>query len=140
MATLPPGAQSDLLSRRALIALNRLGDLMLPRYEDFPSFSETGCVQFVDDIVLYAPADDVKSLGIFLTLLSFCPDFVLKLIINLTQRGQRMQGPLGPLLRLLDMGIRSVIVTLYFSGKTAKGFTGKSPLQLTGYETTALRP
>ena len=44
------------------------------------------------------------------------------------------------LLRLLDMGIRSVIVTLYFSGKTAPGFTGKSPLQLTGYETTALMP
>ena len=140
MAPLPPTAHSRLLGRRALIAFNRLGDLMLPRHKEFPSFSETGCIQFVDDIVLYAPAEDVKSLAALLTILSFCPDMLLKVLVGLTQRGQQLKGPAGPILRLLDMGIRSVVVTLYFSGKTAPSYNGKTPLELTGYAPRSLRP
>lgn len=140
MAPLPPSAQSKHLSRRGMLALNRLGDLMLPRFEEFPAFSETGCVQYVDDVMDYAPQDDVKSLAVLLAILSFCPTILLKGFVALTQRGQTMQGPLGPLLRLLDMGVRSVVVTLYFSGKTAPGFQGRTPLELTGYAPVSLRP
>jgi len=140
MAPLPQNARSERLSRKALAAFNRIGDIMLPRHGDYPSFSELGCIQHVDDVVLYAPEDDVHELGTFLTVLYFCPDSILRFVVWLTQNAGRFPRPLAAFFRLLDMGLRSVVITLYYAGKASDEYTGKTPIELIGYRVNPVRP
>lgn len=139
MAPLPDNAQSAVLSRRALAAFNRLGDIMIPGGDGFPSFSETGCIVHIDDLVPHAPREDVKSLNGLLIALSFCPDFALRAIVWVTDRGRGWPEPLGTLVRMLDTGLRSVVVSLYFSGKTGPGHTGPTPIDLIDYHLNTIR-
>lgn len=140
MAPLPENAQSSVLGRRALVAFNRLGDLMIPGGEGFPSFSETGCIAHIDDMMPHAPQDDVKSLNLLLTVLGYCPTFILRGIVWTTDRGRDWPEPVGTLVRMLDTGLRSVVVSLYFSGKSGGGFQGATPLDLIDYHLTTIRP
>jgi hypothetical protein len=48
--------------------------------------------------------------------------------------------PVGTLLRLLDMGTRSVAISLYYSGRAGKDYQGKTPLQLMDFHLCAVRP
>ena len=42
---------SKILTKPALSTISRMGDIMLPKTQDFPSFSETGCIEHIDDII-----------------------------------------------------------------------------------------
>ena len=44
------------LSQFELCGLNKVGDLVVPGGYGFPSFSETGCVNHVDDVMAATPA------------------------------------------------------------------------------------
>ena len=131
---------SRILGPAEVNAFNRIGDLMLPRNGDLPSFSELGCVEHIDDVIAHAPPEDIKDLAAVLRVLNLCPTFMLKLLLKLITVADRFPAPLAALLRLLDMGLRSVCVTLYYSGKSGSGYTGKTPLELMGYELNCIRP
>lgn len=131
---------SKVLGPAEINAFNRIGDLMIPGNGEFPSFSELGCVEHIDDVVAYAPQEDIKDLAGVLRILNACPTFVLRFVVMLTSNSSRLPGPVGALLRLLDMGLRSVVVTLYYSGKSGKEYHGKTPLELIGYELNIVRP
>lgn len=139
MATLPPNTESNVLSRRALIGLNRIGDVMLPRHGKYPSFSELGCIQHVDLVVANAPKDDVASLNTLLAILSVTPRFALRMLVWMTQHPDKF-GPLASLLRLLDLGMRSVIVSLYYSGKHGANYSGPTPIDLMEYRLNIIKP
>jgi len=122
------------LSNSALKALTRMGDIMIPRNGEFPSFSETGCLEHVDDIVAYAPEDDISDLNTLLTVLSFMPTFVLKWLVNKVTNSYEATGALSALFRQVDFGLRGIIFTSYYSGKVGANYTGPSPLDILGYE------
>ncbi|MFQ5420283.1 MAG: hypothetical protein ACE5EY_07965, partial [Anaerolineae bacterium] len=65
--------KSKYFSPRALAGLNRIGDVLLPGTDELPSFSEFGGIEYVDQLVAYAPADDVTTLGTVLAVLSWLP-------------------------------------------------------------------
>lgn len=140
MYPLPPEAKSELLGRRELVVFNRLGDLMFQRYDDYPGFSELGCIAHIDDVVLYAPRDDIKDLATLLKILYYCPTFVLRFLLWLSAMPDRFPPQIAVLLRMLDTGFRSVLITLYFSGKSSAGYRGKTPLEAIDYEVSAVRP
>lgn len=52
---------STILNNRAIRAMERIGDIMIPKNGDFPSFSETGSIEHIDDLVAYAPEEDIKD-------------------------------------------------------------------------------
>ena len=54
---------SAYFSPRALKALNRLGDILVPGDDELPSFSEYGGLQHIDKMVSYAPIDDINDLN-----------------------------------------------------------------------------
>ena len=137
MATLD--GLSEYMGHKELTVFNRLGDLMMPAYEEFPAFSELGCIAHIDGVVGHAPEEDIAQLRGFLKILYIMPTFVLRLVIWLTESADKWPEPIGTNLRLLDMGLRSVVVSLYYSGKSGEGFTGKTPLELMEYELSAVR-
>jgi len=130
---------SEFMGHKELIVFNRIGDLMIPAYEEFPTFSAIGCIAHIDGVVRHAPAEDIAQLRGLLKLLYFMPTFVLRFIIWLTKSADKWPEPIGTNLRLLDMGLRSIVVTLYYSGKVGEDYSGKSPLELMGYELNTVR-
>ena len=122
------------LSPRAKQALSRIGDILLPKNGEFPSFSETGSIEYIDDLTAYAPESDIGDLSMVLSILSFMPGFILKWLVNQMENSQNSSGMLSSVFRQLDFGLRGLIFSCYFSGKMGTGFKGKNPLDVIGFE------
>lgn len=127
------------LSARSVRAFERIGAIMMPRDAELPSFEELGCIAHVDDIMEHVPPDDLAPLNTLLFLLSFLPTPLLRGFVSLVERGPDWSGPVGGFFRMLNTGLRSVIVTLYFSGKAGPGYQGPTPLDAIGYHINPIR-
>lgn len=125
---------SQLLSNKALKTLNRIGDIIIPENGDFPKFSDTQSLQHIDDLITYAPEDDIKDLNLLLTILFFMPRFVLVWLVKKMETARDNEGPLGALFRQLDFGVKGLIFSCYYSGKTGDAFRGNNPLDVIGFE------
>lgn len=129
---------SEQLSVRALRTLNRLGDIMIPADQDFPSFSELGCIEHIDGVIRHAPEDDIGDLGTLLAVLSLLPTFILRLFVHSTENARGKKGPIAPTFRLLNVALRGILFTLYYSGKHGSAYTGQTPLDIIGFELTCV--
>lgn len=124
---------SKILTDRELKAVERLGDIIIPSSDDFPSFSELGCIEYIDDILSYAPPEDTKDLKMLLNTLSLMPDIALKKIVAAMQDNKSLPEFISINLRLVDTAIRGIIFTLYYSGKKGKNYYSKDPLEIIEY-------
>jgi hypothetical protein len=121
-------------NKAQLRALERLGNLMLPRSGDYPSFAELGCLAHIDEIAAWIPDSDRADLGLLLNLLALMPDFGLRGLIQLVQNPDRWPEGLAAVLRQIDTGLRGIIMSLYYSGRKGPAWTGPTPLELMGVE------
>lgn len=127
-------AQSRYLGLRQLRALERLGDILLPGYGDMPRFSETGSLAHVDELLAAAPAADVRDLRLLLTVLAWMPDWALRALLNLIERRERLPNLLAAPLRLLNLGLKGVLLSLYYSGLPGPYSQGPSVLDIMEYQ------
>lgn len=135
---MPEKYSSEILNPRALRALERLGDLIVPRVGRLPSFTELGCIEHVDSVLTYAPPEDRASLQSLLNVLYYAPSFVLRFLVHTMTTPRHCPQFLATYLRLIDMGVRGVILSLYYSGKTGSDYSGQTPHELMGYEITRI--
>lgn len=129
---------SKFLNKAALRTINRMGDIMLPKTKGFPSFSETGCIEHIDDILAFAPPEDISGLNSVLAVLSVFPKVFLLWLIKKMEISHRENRSLSFIFRQLDFGLKGIIYTCYYSGKTGKNFKGKNPLDAIGFEITRI--
>ena len=73
---------SEYLTKRQLKALAKIGDVMIPGNEPFPSFSQTGCIRYVDKILMYMAPEDLGDFKMLLWLLSFWPRCLISLLLR----------------------------------------------------------
>jgi len=130
---------SKYLSARSVRAFERIGDIMMPRDADMPSFAELGCIAHIDDIMEHAPSEDLGALNALLWVLSFLPTPLLRGFVALVKKGLTLPGGASGIFRQLDTGLRSVVVTLYFSGKTGPAYSGPTPLDVIDYHVNPVR-
>lgn len=107
---------------------------MLPKTTEFPGFSETACIDFIDDVIAYAPKEDISGLNTLLMILSFCPQMMLRWVIKNMERSHSGDGGLTYIFRQLDFGLKGIIFTCYYSGKTGKSFKGRNPHDIIGFK------
>lgn len=131
---------SEFLSKRQLKAIERLGDLMLPRSEAYPSFSELGCIHYADEIMAWMPESDQADLKLLLSMLAAMPDAGLKALIAQMGKPEAWPDALASTLRQIDTGLRGIIMSLYYSGRKGPDYQGQSPLELMGVEIVRLEP
>jgi hypothetical protein len=125
---------SKYLSQRSLVGLNRIGDVLIPGVDEFPSFSEYGGVEHVDDVLAYVPESDVVLLSMVLSVLAFLPEVVLRwLARKLSATTAESTGLLAPLYRQLNLGLRGILFSLYYGSEAGVGFTGQAPVDIIGY-------
>jgi hypothetical protein len=117
----------------AVKGLNKIGDILIPGNETYPSFSSYMCIDHIDDLMAYAPADDVGDLKMVLGIFSLLPKGILTWIVKKMASAPKSDGPLSGLFRQLNMGIRGVVFSLYYSEKPGHKYSGKNPTELIGF-------
>ncbi|MCA9875730.1 MAG: hypothetical protein H6659_19535 [Ardenticatenaceae bacterium] len=126
---------SEYFSPRALRGLNRIGDMLIPGDAGLPSFSEYGCSEKVDDLVAYAPAEDIATLNTVLAVMAVAPTAVLRwLIERMTAVTPDQSGTIASLMRQLNFGLRGILFSLYYGEKAGSQYTGPDPLEVIGYQ------
>ncbi|WP_299495130.1 hypothetical protein [uncultured Shewanella sp.] len=125
---------SKYLTPRAYQGLMRLGDVLLPGTAQMPRFSDTDCINHVDEILIATAAKDRADLLFILRVFSVLPIGWLRGILHYASKVSSapifpacvMKAPIGVLARgrdgwkaqwrLLDLGLRGVVFSLYYSG------------------------
>jgi hypothetical protein len=125
----------QILSNRAKIGLKRIGDILCPQNGEFPSYTQSGAIDFVDEMLIYAPASDISDLGLLLSILSFMPNFVLHWVVKkMTNSHAAGDGSLAVIFRQLDFGLKGIILGTYYSGKRSASYSGKLPTEIIDFQ------
>lgn len=129
-------APSRFLTPLQYRGLQKLGDGMCPGDDEFPSFSACGCGEHVDEILELMNPNDLAQLRQLLTASAFLPRTGVQQLLKAAEASPRMtdRNPLAPTLRFLRLGLRGLVLSLYYSGRTGGGYAGPSPLDVIGYE------
>ncbi len=131
---------SAILSGRQAAALERIGDLMCPGGESFPAYSETGCIAHVDPILRAVPPDDVAGLKILLSVLSFLPRAPLRAFLRLVQKDPGDRGLLAGPFRNIDLGLKGLVMSTYYSNRTGEGYRGPRVHEAIDFEIRTVKP
>jgi acyl-CoA reductase-like NAD-dependent aldehyde dehydrogenase len=105
----------QLLTPAQLTGLRRVGDVLVPGDEVMPSFSAAQCAEQVDRLLVSMSQSDRDGVRLLLGIFRFLPRFVLRAILALTEHHARFPGPVATGLRLVNIGIKGVVMTLYYS-------------------------
>jgi hypothetical protein len=117
-----------------LHGLNRIGDVFIPADGEMPSFSQFGGIEAIDTVIAYLPAEDVTLLNIVLTIFAVMPTGFLRWIVAQMEESLDKTGEIPSVLRQLNLGLRGIIFSCYYSGVGGSGFKGNNPLDVLGYE------
>lgn len=116
-------------------SLNRLGNVLCPAYDDYPSFSDLDVVYHADIVLDELPEGDLKDLKLLLFVLFFLPAPLMKLMMVTLEKMKEMNGELGTLVRMLLFGLRGLTFALYYSGLRGPGAKApKTPVDVVGFE------
>jgi len=125
--------QSNYFKPAALKGLNRIGDVFIPGEGDLPSFSEFDGIEHIDDVIAYTPEEDIASLNTVLSIFSILPEGMLHWAADQMVTASHRDGLLDGLLRQLNIGLKGILFSCYYSGKGGSNFAGKNPLDIIGY-------
>ena len=107
--------------------------MLIPGDEELPSFSRLGCVVHVDRLLDYTPADDLRELQSVLTVMSFLPHFLVAALLHWLEAGLWPPGPWASPMRVLRIGLRGIVLSLYYSGGAGPSYDGLGPLEVLSY-------
>lgn len=103
------------LNSGQLAALRKLGDILIPGDGEFPSFSRSGAIDHVDRMLDYMYDSDRNGVEALLTIFRFTPRFLVRAIMALTEKQRSFPEPLGMVCRMINIGLKGVVMTLYYS-------------------------
>jgi hypothetical protein len=117
---------SRYLNRRQLRAIERMGDIMIPGDSELPAFSRTEPASRVDRLVETMPEGDLGDLKVLLTVLSFFPGILLAGFLRFLEASPAFPSWLGGgLFRMIRLGMRGIVMSLYYSAE--------KPIETVGY-------
>jgi hypothetical protein len=107
--------ESHGLSRTQLGGLLKVGDVLIPGDDELPSFSRSGCAPHATRMLPYMNDADRQGLTLLLTVFRFLPKLAIRAIMALTEYHRFFPGPLGAAFRLINIGVKGVVMSLYYS-------------------------
>jgi hypothetical protein len=106
---------SKYLNATQLVGLRRVGDVLVPGDGDLPPFSRSGAIEHVDRMLEYMYESDRNGVTALLTLFRYTPRFLIGGIMSLTEKGGSLPEPLAAACRMINLGVKGVVMTLYYS-------------------------
>ncbi len=95
--------------------LCKVGDILIPGDGELPSFSGSGCAAAMHRMLPYMSERDRSGVTALLTLFRYLPRPIVRGIMWLTEQHRSVPEPLAAVLRLINLGIKGVVMTLYYS-------------------------
>lgn len=122
-------------SKRAAVGLSKIGDIYLPQNGEFPKYSEVADTTKLDMLIENAPKEDIEALNMVLVIFSFLPSFVIKFLIHqfANAMSNKSNNIIASSFRQLNMGLRGLCYSTYYSEFTNPNYKGKTPLQILDY-------
>lgn len=127
-------AAPPLFTTRQLQGLCRVGDILLPANGAFPAFSATGCIDRINALMATAHPDDVRDLGLLLLVCNYLPRWVIHMMLQLTNKTEQMPALIAPPFRMLNIGLKGVIFSLYYSGYHRDTWQGRQVHEVIDYQ------
>jgi len=107
------------LTKGHLRGVEKLGKVVMPPDSDFPAFSELHAEQYINRMVDYMYEDDRSAIMIILKLFSAMPLFMIRSTMSLIEHGSKWKGMMGAPFRMLQIGLKGLIFTIYYSDLTS---------------------
>lgn len=118
----------------------KAGDIILPGGDGFPRFSETEFIKHFGRISHYMNPDDKAGLKFLTTVMALTPAPLVRFVLWLSTLHHFVPGVLGAPLRQINIAVRGVIFTLYYSGLEDSRGLGQEILQSLYYNSTINTP
>ena len=131
---------SKYFTRNQLLGLLKAGDIILPGTNASPSFSKVGCIDHVDRMAAYLNGDDLGGLRILLGIFRYTPRWTIRLLLNACGRNDRLPGFLGSALRTIELGIKGLVMSLYYSNLSGDAYEGKNVFKIIGWDAKLVMP
>lgn len=112
---------TQMLSSLQQRGLNKVGDVLIPGDGTLPSFSASGCTAHADRMLGHMYDDDRAGVRGVLTLCGLLPRPVIRILFAMTERFSQAPPPIGGAMRLANLGIKGVVMTLYYSDVDRRG-------------------
>ncbi len=106
---------SHWLSPAQLAGLVKVGDVLVPGEGDLPSLSASNCAAAADRLFAHMAPGDRDAVRRLLTVFRWLPRPVLHAIFWLTSRHRVAPEPIARALRLVNLGVKGIVMTLYWS-------------------------
>ena len=116
-------------SKLSLKGLAKAGDIIIPGQNGFPRFSDTDFIKHIGRMSDYMYEDDRSGFKLLMLLMGLMPSFMVRFILWVATFHNSIPGPLTPVLRQINIGVRGVIYTLYYSGLEDSKEYGEKILQ-----------
>ena len=108
-------ATSRHFSAAQLSGLLKVGDVIIPGDEALPSFSASGALEHIDRMADYMSPGDRDGVKFLASLFRYLPTALVRGIMWVSEQQKVLPGPLGTAARLVNIGIKGVIMSLYYS-------------------------
>lgn len=106
------------LTKSHLKGIEKLGKVVMPDNSDFPAFSEIQGEKYLNRMIDYMYDDDRSAILVILKLFSIMPLFKIRWTMSLIETGSKWQGMLGAPFRMLQIALKGLIFTVYYSDVT----------------------
>lgn len=107
------------LSSAQVRGLEKVGDVLAPGFDDLPSFSASQCVRHADRVLDHMSSKDLGDLKMLLGLLGYIPGFLVAWFMRFLELSTAMPTPIGAFLRFMRLGLRGLVMTLYYADPAA---------------------
>lgn len=108
-------SRTQLLNETQMKGLLKVGDALIPGDADLPSFSASRCASQADRMLAHMHEPDRTAVKLVLTLFRFLPSFAVKGLMWMASRHRRCPELVAGALRMLTIGVKGMVVTLYYS-------------------------
>lgn len=98
--------------------LHKLGKVIIPDQPGYPTFAEVKPEKQINRMVDYMYEDDRGAILVILSLFSVLPLFVIRWKILFIDWGAKMSGIIGAPFKMLQIGLKGLVFTLYYSDFT----------------------
>lgn len=99
----------------SLKGIEKAGNVLIPGSPGMPSFSEAKLLKDLHRMTDYMNADDREGLKLLMMLFAFMPSFFIHFILYIASKHETFPDAIGAVLRQINMGVRGVVFTLYYS-------------------------
>lgn len=103
-------------SETSLKGIQKVGDILVPGDQSFPKFSDTQFLFHLHRMTDFMNADDRDGLKLLTAIFAFTPAFLIRFILLVVSKHEIFPDFIGSLLRQINLGMRGVVFTLYYSG------------------------